>query len=352
MKKTILLSVITALALPLLSTSPVAHAKTYNQKGDALAAYNVNKFKTLSNHKYTVKKYSYQSDPNSYKLPVTIKTNKGDKKSSMTTYMKLPVGQWSNSQSVAMTPDGHYAYVMTTLKSGSTTGWVTKFDMKALKKMKVTDFSQCLSGKTVVAKYQKYVKVGPNFNTGHGQSLAYNPKNKQLWFVGKNAVNANVQQLSTSTLKPINKINFKLKSTVKMGENLTFDKQGNAYFWGYSSGSWGKKSPKNSIKYYKGKINSKSVHFSLVMQGIKYGPGAIPQAMAYNPKSNRIYFISDGAIMSVPTAKVGKLKSADVKMSAFNTKREFEGMAFTSNGEGYLLVHTANELMKFGKGQI
>ncbi|MCY9806264.1 hypothetical protein OXT66_01725 [Lentilactobacillus senioris] len=351
MKKSALWGAVLAFALPMMFAT-ATQAKTYNQRGDALAFYNVNNFKTLANSKYTVGKYSYVTDYNSMTKPVTIRTKKGNKKSQMSTYLKLPGGQLGNTQSIAVTPDGHYAYVMSTVAPGSNTGQITRFNMQALKKLKVKDLNTCLSGTSVLSKYKNYVKVGPKFNTGHGQSLAYNPKNKQLWFVGKNSINANVQRVSTASLKPITKINFRLKSTVAMGENLTFDKKGNAYFWGYSTGSWGSRSPKKSIKYYKGKIGSKSVKFNLVMQGIKNGPGAIPQAISYNPKSNRVYFISDGSIMSIPASKVGHLKNSDVKVSVFNTKREFEGMSFTSNGEGYLLVHDVNELMKFNKGAI
>jgi len=190
----------------------------------------------------------------------------------------------------------------------------------------------------------KYIKIGPKFNTGHGQSLAMNPKNGQLWFIGAPVkVHSNVQQVSTSTLKPTKKINFMLKSTVTMGSNLTFDKKGNAYFFTYSNGGW---APKGAVKIYKGKINKKSVKFHLVMQGLRYRPGTKPQSMDYNVKRNRLYFLSDSSISSVPVSKLGHLKPSQVEATNLNGKREFESLQFTKNGAGYLMTNKAAELMK------
>ena len=67
--------------------------------------------------------------------------------------------------------------------------------------------------------------------------------------------------------------------------------------------------------------------------------------MGYNPQSNRLYMVSDSVVISVPVAKLGKLKPADVHTTIFNCKREFEGIAFDAEGNGHILVNKQVELM-------
>lgn len=264
-------------------------------------------------------------------------------------------GDWGNPQSVVLSKDGNTLYELVMLNKSKQTGRIVKYNLGQLRSkyhisttnmtaLRRATYDHSVNRLSATDKgILKYVKVGPTFKAGHGQSLAQNPKTGELWFVGAAAVNANVQRVSTKTLKPNKRINFRLKSTVAMGENLTFDKKGNDYFYTYSNGGW---APKNSLKIYKGTINSKSVKFHLVMQGLRHNPGWKSQSIAYNAKNNRLYFVSNSSIASVPASKLGKLKAKDVKAVKLSGHREFEGLQFDSKGAGYLLVNRGAELLK------
>ncbi|WP_407886678.1 hypothetical protein [Levilactobacillus sp. N40-8-2] len=355
--------VMTALAAALFISGgvTVAQAKTYTQHGHALSNYNVAKYKTVNNKNMFVNRSSFQqSYSNIFQTsPTSITSTKG-KSATFKSAVFLPVtynrsADWGNPQSAVLSKDGKTLYELITDSSQSTRGWIVRYNLGALKKFGINtthmDALRRASYDHSVGKLTKTdkailtnIKIGPKFNTGHGQSLAMNPKNGQLWFVGKPvSVKTNVQQVSTSTLKPVKQINFTLKSSVTMGSNLTFDKKGNAYFFTYANGGW---APKRSVKIYQGKIGSKSVKFHLVMQGLRHAPGTKTQSIAYNAKRNRLYFVSDSSISSIPLSKLGHLKASQVETTNFNGHREFEALQFTSNGAGYLLTNKAAELMK------
>ena len=362
MNKTAILTTVAAAALFFGGSTTLAQAKTYNQKGNALASYNVKKYKTVKNKNLFVKRYTFKTSySNIFQTkPTSIHTTKG-KKATFKSNVFLPVtynhsADWGNPQAEVLSKDGNTLYELITQSSGSNKGWIVKYNLGQLRHkfgistshmdaLRRASYDHSVGKMTSKDKQiMKYVKVGPKFNTGHGQSLAMNPKNGQLWFIGKPvAVKTNVQRIGTSSLKPITKINFKLKSTVTMGSNLTFDKHGNAYFFTYSNGGW---APKGAVKIYQGKIGSKSVKFHLVMQGLRNRPGTKPQAMAYNAKRNRLYFVSDSSISSIPVSKLGKLKASQVEAANFSGKREFEGIQFAKNGSSYLLVNKGAELMQ------
>lgn len=362
MRKAALLTAAASVALLLGGTTTLAHAKTYTQHGNALASYNVNKYKTVKNKNMFVQRYTFQqSYTNIFQTsPTSISSIKG-KAVTFKSNVFLPVtynrsADWGNPQSEVLSRDGNTLYELITTSSQSTEGWIVRYDLGALQRkfgistthmdaLRRATYDHSVNKMTSTDKaIMQYVKIGPKFDTGHGQSLAMNPKNGQLWFIGAPVkVHSNVQQVSTSTLTPVKKINFTLKSTVTMGSNLTFDKNGNAYFFTYSNGGW---APKGAVKIYKGKINSKSVKFHLVMQGLRYRPGTKPQSMAYNQKRNRLYFVSDSSISSVPAAKLGHLKASQVEATNLNGKREFEGIQFTKNGAAYLMTNKGAELMK------
>ena len=342
-------------------------AATYNQKGNALANYNVKKYKTVNNKNYFQGAYAYQAAPNYVSgglyqtQPGTIKRTAGTVKSlTFKTNVYLPVtyaisGDWGNPQSEVLSKDGNTLYTLVMLNKGNETGRIVKYNLGKLRSkfqisttnmtaLRRATYDKSINRLSATDKaILKYVKVGPTFKAGHGQSLAQNPKTGELWFVGAAAVKANVQRVSTKTLKPNKRINFTLKSTVAMGENLTFDKKGNAYFYTYSYGGW---APKNTLKVYKGKINKKSVKFHLVMQGLRHNPGWKSQSIAYNAKNNRLYFVSNSSISSVPVSKLGKLKAKDVKAVKLSGQREFEGLQFDKRGAGYLLVNRGSEVLK------
>lgn len=362
MKKAVLLTAAATAALLFGGTTTLAHAKTYTQHGNALANYNVNKYKTVKNKNMFVKRYTFQqSYSNIFQTsPTSISSTKG-KKVTFKSNVFLPVtynrsADWGNPQSEVLTKDGKTLYELITTSSQSTEGWIVRYNLGALRSkfgistshmdaLRRATYDHSVNQMTSTDKaIMKYIKIGPKFNTGHGQSLAMNPKNGQLWFIGAPVkIHSNVQQVSTKTLKPTKKIKFMLKNTVTMGSNLTFDKKGNAYFFTYSNGGW---APKGAVKIYKGKINKKSVKFHLVMQGLRYRPGTKPQSIAYNVKRNRLYFVSDSSISSVPVSKLGHLKAKQVEATNLSGKREFEGIQFTKNGAGYLMTNKGAELMK------
>lgn len=347
-----------ATVLTILSSDTIALAKTYTQHGNALANYNVKQYRTVNNHNYFKSRPTFTS---SYRnifqtTPTQVTTNRG-KRVTFRSNVFLPTtyqhsADWGNPQSAVLTQNGNTLYEMIT--SHNNHGRVIRYNLAALRKQGISSthmdalrrasYDHSVHKETAGDKaILKNVKVGPTFNTGHGQSLALNPKNGQLWFVGKTAIHSNVQQVSTRSLKPVKKINFMLKSTVPMGENLTFDKKGNAYFYTYSGGGW---APKGTVKIYQGKIYSKSVKFHLVMQGLRHNPGTKGQSIGYNPHRNRLYFVSDGSIASIPLNKLGHLKASQVEASNFSGHREFEGLQFTSNGNAYLLSNRGPELLK------
>ena len=73
----------------------------------------------------------------------------------------------------------------------------------------------------------------------------------------------------------------------------------------------------------------------------------ILKAAGYDPKNNRIYMVSNSAVLSVPVAKLSKkaLKPADVWTTQFDVNREFEDFELDKDGNYYLLVNKYPEIM-------
>lgn len=296
--------------------------------------------------------------------PETYTTRRGNAPATLTTDLYLPItvrssGDWGNPQSLALTKNGQTAYVGY-LEAGTTsTGWIVRYDLAKLRqKFGATTGNMALirqatnaysKGKT--ASQQKTVmaamKIGPAFDLGHGQSLALNPRTQQLWLSrtsGEDGRYGSAVRVSTRTLRPVQTVDYRLvnKTGAKIAVNstLTFDKHGYAYFSSYSG--------KRALRVYRGTISKKGVHFNLVMQGLKYRPGQTHQSIAYNAKNDRLYFVSDDAISSVPLAKLnrGKAKPKDVKATVFASHREFEGLSFTGSGQAYVILNRGPELMR------
>jgi hypothetical protein len=91
------------------------------------------------------------------------------------------------------------------------------------------------------------------------------------------------------------------------------------------------------------------VYFRLIAQGLRYGPGTHSQGIGYDQYSNRLVFVADGCIISVPVNKLGALTKADVKQTQFKTKREFESVIFDAKGRGYLLTNRNPETLRSTK---
>lgn len=355
-------------ALSLLGGSNTGSAKTYTQKGYGLAAYSAKKFHTVQNTNYFVShsgSYSYSPTYQTLKTfqptPVAYASDGGNQRVQLSTDLFLPVsyhqsGELGNPQSMALTPSGNAAYVMYTQTGGSNTGFVVHYNLSQLRKIvhttnnwaAIRQATNALQKNKVTTHDQAIltnIKVGPRFNTGHGQSLALNPKNGQLWFVqnpGTIGGYTTVQRLAKSTLKPCTTLHYRLRSThhnqVTMGNNLTFDRQGHAYFSSYVSG-------KRQLKIYQGALSTHQTKFKLIMQGLANRPGTKNQSIGYNSANNRLYFVSDDSISSIPVANLGHLQASDVQATTFNSGREFEGLTFDQKGHGYLLTNKGAEIL-------
>ncbi|MHA8263541.1 hypothetical protein ACYATO_07600 [Lactobacillaceae bacterium Melli_B3] len=224
-------------------------------------------------------------------------------------------------------------------KSNDMRDFIVRYDMN-----KINDHGLALDQQT---NHKQGVKVGPVFRGGHGQSLAYNPKKKQLWFInmGQGAhVYASAEQISLKTLRSKYRVKFKFSGSGSFMDNvLAFDKRGHAFTYVRSGGGNVKR---GAYKVYRGSVSRSGVHFSLMKCAIRHAAGKIPQGMGYNPKNDRLYFISDGSIMSIPAWKVNRLKKSDIHYVHVKTNREFEGLSFNRQGHGYLLTLRPPELMR------
>lgn len=360
-------------AVALVPVNVDAGVKTYNQKGSALKDYNTSKYKVVKNKNIGVKKFKkYDVYDVGDTEPHVLTPYKSTVPVDVQTWVYLPknfqrAGDMGNPQSLNVTPDGRYAYVvypkMKDQNKKENICRIIRYDLKGLAELEVNvpgnmddlrwTVNQVFKGKTLDERQKAIyacVKVGPWIKMGHGAAVGYNPKDKHLWFTTKTgAYKTDLQRINMKTFKPDYKINFKMSSYVSMGNNLTFDKKGNCYFYSYSGGSsW---APRGTIKIYRGKINlkkKKKVRFNLVMTGIRNKVSNGIQSIGYNPKENRLYLAADSALISVPVTKLNnkKMTKSDVRSVIFKENREFEGISFDSAGNGYLLVNKQPELMQ------
>ncbi|NLR31427.1 hypothetical protein [Levilactobacillus tujiorum] len=357
------------LCLVLLGGNVAAQARVRTKF--ALANYQEKKVKVVHNQDlYVPRPASYAFSPTYQQQgtfqtqPATYTTLRGNAPATLTTALYLPVtvhrsGDWANPQSLVITKNGKTAYVAYLETGSAGTGWIVKYDLAKLRqKFGATTTNMALirratnaASKGKKSPHQRQVlsaiKQGPKFDLGHGQSMALNPKNGQLWFTRSTGVAGkygSAVRVSTKTLRPVRTVDYRLvnRNGVKLAVNstLTFDRQGYAYFSSYSG--------KRALRIYRGTISQRGVHFKLVMQGLAYRPGQTHQSIAYNAKNNRLYFISDDAISSVPLARLLKrqLKPKDVRATAFASQREFEALAFTGAGQGYLMMNRGPELLQ------
>ncbi|GLB47421.1 hypothetical protein WR164_14000 [Philodulcilactobacillus myokoensis] len=340
------------------------HVATVNQQDNALPQDMGSNFHILDNHNYENKAYKYYYAPDNG-VKHHLATIGGNRKVKFSSYLFLPNNikdrkyDWGDVQSITSTPNGRYMYVLCNRNQShhdnDYDGWIVRYDMGKLRQMgiagrnvaKLRRISYLYFNHKInhfnkqQRKVISAVKVGPHFTTGHGQSLSYNPKNHQLWLIriGKIAqTRAAMVEIGTSSLKPIKQIDFQFNNNYPISDFMTFDKNGNAYTFTRSMNSF--------IKIYQGRITNDGVHFHLIQQGLKHWPGQNLQGMAYNQRTNRIYIVADGGIMSMPVNKLGHLKNADVYDSKISGHREFEGLTFDKQGHGYLLVHLIPEIMK------
>ena len=191
--------------------------------------------------------------------------------------------------------------------------------------------------------YRKYIKVSSKMVVGHGQTLAYNPKTKKLWFFpNMKYKNGKAVRINPDTLKKERVITFKW-SKGQCPSTLTFDSKGNAYCYAKAGGT-------NAARILKGTTTNNKIKFRTTRYVINPKPGTRVQGLGYNPKTKRLYLVSDCSIISVPVAKLNKLKKSDVRATIFGGKREFEDICFDNNGQGYFLTNKPDEIMLVNKG--
>lgn len=361
--KRFILGAISLIACLVLGQSLVANAsvKVYHQHSTGLINH-PSRMRVLNNSKVkyikVVKRFTHMR--RSHKTN-QIKSVRGRKVTFKTRYLLPYPGKghehWGNPQSIAVTKSG-YMYIVYCPTSTRNRGRIVRFNMKRLKALGVNKNPKLLQSVYVKhhGKYsakqkglQKAIKAGGLFETGHGQSLAYNSKNHGLYMWRDNLTKGAVQPLtggyiqhiSTKTLKPNWAVKFPLVSHgyIHGGHSLAFDKHGNAYFWS---------NPGNGVNVYKGKISAHHVVFRRTDQVFKHLPGTHVQSMGYNPKRGRLYLISDDSVASFPAKQLkghGSLTNQSFDWSELTPKRETEGLTFDGSGHGYLLTNHSPEVL-------
>jgi len=286
----------------------------------------------------------------------TIASDQGSAVTFTTKYL-LPIPgyqhqAWGDPQSSAVV--GQYLYVVYCPTAWQNRGRIVRFDMSALAQLNATPrqiqmvYSTAADHSAQEKQIRAAIKVGPAFATGHGQSLAYDWATQKfyMWCDKESAPRVNLskygvlQQISASTLTPVHKIQFRLKSktlNVPGGHVLAFDQAGHAYFWT-------RPDPVN-VYLYQGTIQNNHVHFQLTKQILEHGPGTCVQSMAYNPHNDRLYLVADDSIASLPVSKLGQLTSDDVTWTGFDSTREFEGLTFSDDGQAYLMSNHNPEIL-------
>ena len=338
------------------SLGETASAKVHNQRYSALISH-PSKMRTVNDSRV-----HFVSRPGRYThMRFRSKSNRvrsvAGKKVTFNTRLLLPDPgkdneKWENPQSIAFTKN-NMMYIVYCPKAYHNQGRIVRYDLTRLQKLGVYKHPRDL--RDIYVKHhgkfskrqqeiQKAVKVGGIINTGHGQTLAYNPKDNGLYMWRDNRNNSGsqtsthpeIQQINPNSLKPEQAIRFYLRahgtSTIG-GGTLTFDQYGNAYYWAKSGfGAY----------VYKGHVSMKDVKFRRTDQFLKRSPGTYEQSMGYNAKRGRLYLISDDSIASFPSKQLnghGSLNSKSFEWSRLSPRRETEGLTFDESGYGYLLMN-------------
>lgn len=219
-----------------------------------------------------------------------------------------------------------------------------------------TDQKQIKSVKQQNADLFKYAAVAqaaqlsPQVDIGHGQTLSFNPQNKHLYIVEDNTLtdlknrdqDNSVLEMTADTLKPLRQYNFKMyhgKTANLQLHTLTFDKRGNAY--------WGRKNGLGYMFFY-GRLDQHDVQFQAAPTYFKNRGGSPNQGVSYNPANDRLYYVTDDILTSIPTQAVrdGSFTANDMHYMAFTSKRECESLTFDQQGYGYQLMLWPAEILK------
>jgi hypothetical protein len=278
-------------------------------------------------------------------------------------------GDFGNPQSMAFDSTGKYLYELISNGDGTNKGRIVRYDYPSLLKAGLgagkglPELRRAFSyrqqnilkpdQKKLLSKVK--IKIGPLFNIGHGQSLAYNLKTNELWMSKdeqakgggwKSGYDATVQRIDPNSLKPNKSISFRMQANETGGKimephNLTFDADGHGY--------WAANGDGGSMRIYQLDIDGSSVSAKYVQQiknGINKGVKNHIQSTGYNAANNRLYVVADDTIWSMPVDKLGSLKSDDLAYTKFASQREFESFIFDAQGYGYLLTNLGPEVLK------
>lgn len=361
--KRFILGVISFAACLMLGQFAVANAsvKVYNQRSTALINH-PSRMRILNNSKVNYvkapKSFTHMQRTNHIN---EMKSYSGKGVTFKTRFLLPYPGKdnqpWGNPQSIAISKSG-YMYIVYCPTNLNNEGRIVRYDMKRLVQLGVEKDPQLLQSTYVKhngrysdkqKEVQKAIKVGGLFDTGHGQSLAYNLKSHALYMWRDNETKSGaptstggyIQHISASSLKPDRAISFHLVSHgfIHGGHTLTFDKYGNAYFWS---------NPGNGVNVYKGRISAHHVVFRRTDQVFKHLPGTHIQSMGYNEKRGRLYLVADDSVASFPAKKLnghGSLTNSSFEWSGLTPKRETEGLTFDATGHGYLLCNHDPEVL-------
>jgi hypothetical protein len=323
-----------------------------------------------------------------------IKSKKGKSYTFKTRYYlpvhAMPKGkeeEWSSVQS-AMIVDNYLYTVIKDKRRKETYGRIIRYDMEKIDAMGAADNPNFLrdnwkyigdtdavyepdddkgepnreTGEAFVRQLNDAIKIGPMFKMGHGQSLSYNWKTDEIWMWQDMSMKAAyysnhpcvLQRIDPDALRADKYLKFKMRTgsgvVVASGHNLTFDTDGNFYFFAVTqTGAY----PKGSAKLFKGRLRSGSkfsVKIHIVDQLINKGPGPVGQTIHYSKKDKKLYLGSDASFLSIPAGKIGKtgkgkIKKSELKATLLNTKRELESLTTDSNGKLYLFSNRGPELL-------
>ena len=313
---------------PIISHAQRAHAKRPKRSQRKRSRPATNRFTTVNNHIRDLRNAKWEA--NGTGRPENVKSISGPKVTFRTLrFIPAHIRDIHFIQSIAVAPNGRSAYL------GG-------------------DAYPYLSGYTRIIRVNLNrrsggIETGRRFYGGHGQALAYNPKNRQLWLLVDPSGplhRGKFDQISTSSLKPIRHVNFSLNHA-DLGDVLAFDNHGNAYnenrIWNWNAN---KRFKPGNILLFKGSIARHRADLRLIKQGIRKAPGYIIQGIAYNPRTGRLYIETDDAIMSVPANRLGKLRPRDVRETILSGHREYEGISFDKKGYAYIVMARPSEILK------
>jgi len=324
------------------------HGGDYGKSYSFSLGYIVETEKNTINTIEGMENYKFKTE---YFLPTSWKALEG---------YHSPSQYWYNVQAIAI--QDKYMYILSSSGYDANRGFIVRYDMDLLNKHNANNEEGIWKlrrlGLDIYHGYQltedqkelkKAIKIGPIFNTGHGQSLSYNPQTQSLWMWQDDGSEgkAKLMHINNDTLKPdrIYGVSAKVNNrTVTSFHNLAFDNEGNFYT---DSVKRTENNPNGYATIFTGRVINDTVEMRPLLT-IQNRPGTYSQAIAVNNVNNRLYLVSDGVFYSIPIDKLRSknLTQDDFEYYVFDTNREFEGLSFDSEGNGYLLVIRGSEVLK------